>query len=57
MLLDDKQDLQLKKTLAADIPVLPSKEETVAAEDKAQRVECDYSIASKWPKVERERYR
>ena len=47
LLLDDKRDLQFERTLAADVAVLSSKEKTVAAEDKAQRVECDYSIASK----------
>ena len=47
MLLDDKRDLQLERTLAADVAVLSAKEETVAADDKPQRVECDYSIASK----------
>ena len=47
MLLDDKQDLQLERTLVADVAVLPSKAKTVAAEDKPQWVECDYSIASK----------
>ena len=56
MLLDDKRDLQLERTLAADVAVLPSKGKTVAAEDKAQRVECDYLIAGKWPKVNRKRY-
>ena len=47
LLLDDKRDLQLEKTLAADAPVLPSKEETVAAEDQAQAIEYKYLIASK----------
>ena len=56
MLLDDKRDLQLERTLAADAPVLPSKGKTVAAEDKAQRMKCDYLIASKWPKADRKRF-
>ena len=47
MLLDDKQDPQLEKTLAADASVLPSKGKTVAAEDQAQAIECKYLIASK----------
>ena len=46
LLLDDKQDPQLEKTLAADASVVPPKAKTVTAEDQAQAIECKYLIAS-----------